>query len=148
VYKNCDAKVPMISDKTIDEIYLLPIFIKMQEIVQNNVNLMEKFNINEVLENIIYLAEQANIYIDQKAPWALKKIDPTKMHEVLYSLMEIIRHIAIMLQPFTPDSAARILDQLSIPVSSRNFAHLTKEHALTPGDLIPEPTPIFPRLDK
>ncbi len=38
--------------------------------------------------------------------------DPARMGTVLYTLAETIRHLAILVQPFVPDAAAKLLDQL------------------------------------
>lgn len=64
----------------------------------------------------------------------------------LYYLAESIRCIAIMLQPFTPDAAKKLLDQLAVPETERLFLHLTPEFALKPGTALPKPEGVFPRL--
>ncbi len=146
VYKNNDAKIPLISQEYINSIYGLYLIKMVQQIVSDNSALMDRFDINSVLENIITLTEEANIYIDREAPWQLKKTDPIKMAEVLYTLLETLRYIAVMLQPFIPNSASRMLDQLGVPESQRMFKHLTKEFNLTPGSTISQPEAIFPRF--
>ncbi|MEM6339131.1 MAG: methionine--tRNA ligase, partial [Pseudomonadota bacterium] len=98
------------------------------------------------LDNIIHIADQANAYIDAEAPWSLRKSDPEKMQQVLYSLLEISRYLGIALQAFIPDAASQMLDQLGINRNQRNFSNLTKEFALKPGSNLQEPKPIFPRL--
>lgn len=148
VYKHCNGKIPEIEESYIYNIYFSSMFIEMQQIVKNNIELIKKYNINSVLDSIIYLTDQANLYIDQQAPWNLKKTDPQKMLEILYYILEIIRYIAILLQPFIPESASRMLNQLGIAKEYRTFAHLTKEYALKPGSIIYEPVPIFPRLER
>jgi len=65
---------------------------------------------------------------------------------VLYYLAESIRCIAIMLQPFTPGAAEKLLDQLAVPKDQRLFKHLTADYALTPGTALPKPEGVFPRL--
>lgn len=146
VYKNNEAKVPRIGKNDIDQAYELPLLRIARKIAVSNIALMEAFDINGVLNNIIAIAEEANIYIDHQAPWHLKKNDPQKMLEVLYALLEAIRYIAIMLQPFTPHAASKILDQLGISSEQRLFKHLNKNYALIPDSDIKEPSPIFPRI--
>ncbi len=68
------------------------------------------------------------------------------MQLVLYTLLETLRYIAVMLQPFIPDSANKMLDQLGVPKSQRMFKHLTKEFILIPGSNISQPKAIFPRF--
>jgi methionyl-tRNA synthetase len=62
-------------------------------------------------------------------------------------LAETIRYIAIILQPFVPDSATKILDQLSISKDERKFKHLSRNYALKAGTEIPEPKGVFPRIE-
>tara|TARA_B110000503_G_scaffold59383_1_gene94665 strand:+ start:5557 stop:7086 length:1530 start_codon:yes stop_codon:yes gene_type:complete len=147
VYKYCDRQVPNIEPIYINVIYETPLFKEITAIIENNMLQMQAFNINKVIENILHITELANIYIDAEAPWALRKTDPDKMQKVLYSLLETLRYIAIMLQPFTPDAASNMLDQLNVPENQRTFINMNKEYALQPGATIREPKPIFPRLD-
>ncbi len=148
VYKNCDQKIPEVSSEYIDELYKSDMFKNILKAQESSASAMEQFQINKVLDNIINIAEQANLYIDTEAPWALKKTDPEKMGQVLYNLLEVIRHIAIMLQPFVPDAASKMLDQLNIHADERSFSNLTAEFALKSGEVINEPQPIFPRLEE
>lgn len=107
---------------------------------------MQAQDFSGALEDILSLAHKANVYIDAQAPWALKKTNPEKMQQVLYVLAETIRYLGIMLQPFMPDAAAKILDQLAVPADERNFAHLTTSYRLKPGTPLPAPVGVFPRF--
>ena len=62
----------------------------------------------------------ANAYIDRQAPWALRKTDPARMGAVLRVLADVLRALATVLQPFMPDSMARMLDQLGVPRGARD----------------------------
>jgi methionyl-tRNA synthetase len=107
---------------------------------------MQDFAIHLALDAVISLADEANKYVDVNAPWKLIKSDVTKAHEVLFALVEAIRYIGIALQPFIPSSAAKILDQLQVPLQHRNFSNLTKDFALRSFAMSSEPKPIFVRL--
>jgi len=101
--------------------------------------------LNDALESIWIVVRAANAYVDVQAPWALKKTDPERMKIVLYVLAECVRHLAILMQPFTPAAAAKLLDQLAVPETARSFAHLGDGHALKGGVTLPTPTGVFPR---
>jgi methionyl-tRNA synthetase len=88
----------------------------------------------------------ANAYVDQQAPWALHKEDPARRDTVLYVLAETIRHLALYIQPYMPDSATVMLDQLVVPADARDFTHVGEGSALTPGTTLPKPAPVFPRF--
>lgn len=98
------------------------------------------------LEEILSLAHKANAYIDAQAPWALKKTDPVQMQNVLYILAETIRHLGLLLQPFMPDAAGRILDQLAVSADERDFSCLAPSHQLKSGTQLPIPEAVFPRF--
>jgi methionyl-tRNA synthetase len=146
-YKHCDQKIPAIDTNYVDVVYRSDLFKEILSLMSENDAHMEAFHINKVLDNIIHIADQANIYIDKEAPWALRKTDPEKMSQVLYTLLEATRHIALALQPFIPDAASTMLEQLGVPKNQRSFAHRNQEFALKPGTNISEPKPIFPRIE-
>ena len=50
------------------------------------------------------------------------------------------------MQPVTPEGAGRLLDQLKIPATERDFAHICPEYALKPGTAINKPEGVFPRI--
>jgi methionyl-tRNA synthetase len=96
------------------------------------------------LETIWRVVAEANRYVDEQAPWALRRTDPARMGTVLYTLAEVLRHLGIVVQPFVPDAAAKLLDQLAVPPEARRFADLADP--LPPGRKLPAPHGIFPRF--
>jgi len=96
------------------------------------------------LEAIWQVISDGNRYVDEQAPWALAKTDHARMGTVLYVLAEIIRQIAILVQPFVPQGAAKLLDQLAVEPSARDFAALAAS-PLAAGTALPKPQGIFPR---
>jgi methionyl-tRNA synthetase len=75
----------------------------------------------------------------------LKKTDPARMETVLYVTAETVRQISILLQPFMPESAGKLLDLLNTPADSRDFSALGEKGRLTAGTPIDKPSPVFPR---
>jgi methionyl-tRNA synthetase len=96
------------------------------------------------LEAIWRVVGDANRYVDEQAPWALRRSDPARMTTVLYTLAEVLRHLGILAQPFVPSAAAALLDQIAVPEDARSFAALAT--ALPPGRRLPAPRGIFPRF--
>jgi methionyl-tRNA synthetase len=91
------------------------------------------------------LVDAANKYIDVEAPWTLRKTDPARMQTVLWTLLEAIRQLAILAQPFMPQSAAKMLDQLAVSEPARSFAYLGESGRLRAGAPLPPPQGVFPR---
>ena len=103
-------------------------------------------NWSRALEAVWRVVAAANGYIDAQAPWTLKKENPNRMKTVLYILSEVIRCLAIIVQPVTPNSSAKILDQLTIPDNEREFSFISSNFALKPGTKIEKPKGVFPRI--
>jgi len=101
--------------------------------------------IHQALNAVWAVVAEANRYFAGEAPWALAKTDPLRQGTVLYVTAEVVRQIAILVQPAMPEAAARLLDILGIPndVESRNFAALNVR--IRPGTVLPPPAPVFPR---
>jgi len=87
----------------------------------------------------------ANRYFAAAAPWALRKTDPARMATVLWTTAEVIRQVAILIQPVMPESAAKLLDLLAIPAEERDFSRLQGGHRLAAGVTLPTPVGVFPR---
>ena len=101
---------------------------------------------NRALERVWEVVGAANRYVDEQAPWKLRRSDPARMASVLYTLMETIRHLAILMQPVVPGSAGRMLDQLAVPADARDFSSIGPDRRLVAGTPLPAPAPVFPRF--
>jgi methionyl-tRNA synthetase len=106
---------------------------------------MDRQGFHEALRLIWQVIADANRYVDAAAPWALKKTDLARMAEVLAVLAEIIRQVAILVQPLMPDSAEKMLDQLGVAADQRSFAQINGATRLANGHVIAKPEPVFPR---
>jgi methionyl-tRNA synthetase len=104
---------------------------------------MENFAIHRMLEAIWRVVGDANRYVDKQAPWSLRKTDPARMATVLYVCIEVIRQLAIYVQPVMPASGAKMLDQLGVPAGKRSFADIATPIAA--GTKLPAPAGVFPR---
>jgi methionyl-tRNA synthetase len=107
---------------------------------------MQTQQLHQVLNVIWSVVAEANRYFASEAPWALAKIDPPRMATVLYVTAEVLRQIAILVQPFMPVSAAKLLDLLA--VEDRDFAALGGKRRIAAGTKLPPPTPVFPRYQE
>ena len=99
---------------------------------------------HKALTSIWEVIADANRYVDAQAPWALAKTDTVRRDTVMWVLAETIRRVTLLVQPFMPDSAGKILDQLAVPAGGRAFAAFDTE--LAPGTALPKPQGVFPRF--
>ncbi|MDY0186925.1 MAG: methionine--tRNA ligase [Syntrophus sp. (in: bacteria)] len=92
----------------------------------------------------------ANRYIVEQEPWNLAKDESkkAKLDEVLYSLLEALRVIAVLISPFMPGSAEKILLQLGIAHPDReNFGTIRTWGGLAHGLRLQRGEALFPRID-
>ena len=98
------------------------------------------------LEKIWTEIRAANRYIDRQAPWILKKEDPDRMKTILYVLAEAIRQLALLTQPFVPEAAGKMLDQVAVAEEARDFSTFGEAGRLATGTELPKPEGVFPRF--
>jgi methionyl-tRNA synthetase len=94
--------------------------------------------------NVIWtVVAEANRYFASEAPWALAKTDPNRQKTVLYVTAEVLRRLAILTQPFIPQSAEKLLDFLAVSNEDRSFDSFNK--SLVGEVMLKAPSAIFPR---
>jgi methionyl-tRNA synthetase len=140
VNKNCGAKVPVCGALSDDDKTMLAMADAMISEVRAQ---HEVFAISKAMDVIWKVVAEANRYFAGQEPWALKKTDPARMETVLYVTAEVLRMLGILVQPYVPQSAAKLLDLLMIDADKRNFFNLGSR--LVSGTTLPAPAPIFPR---
>jgi methionyl-tRNA synthetase len=101
--------------------------------------------LHQVLNAIWAVVAEANRYFAGEAPWALAKTDPQRQGTVLYVTAELLRQVSILILPFMPTSAGKLLDLLAIPQGERRFADLGGGRRIAAGTKLPAPTAVFPR---
>ncbi len=101
--------------------------------------------IHQALASVFAVVAEANRYFAGQEPWALKKTDPVRMETVLWTTAETVRRVGILVQPYIPESASKLLDLLAVPAEARTFAHVGEGAALVPGQALPTPQGVFPR---
>ena len=110
-------------------------------------DLMNKFRVADALESIMALARRSNKYIDETTPWVLAKDEASsgRLMTVLYNLIESIRFIAVLLSPFMPETAEKIMAQINGgKIDFDSIDAFSEGREITVG----EATPLFARLDE
>jgi methionyl-tRNA synthetase len=132
IIKNCDEKIP--NSKCLEKFD--------NSVIQKDI---DNLLFTQALEKIINISNQANKIFNDSAPWNLKKEGKIEqMNEILYQTAENIRIIAVLLLPFIPNSANKILDLLNVEKGDRNFIGM--ENQLKVGQKINPPQIIFPNI--
>jgi len=142
VAKNCAGRLPPRGADTPDDTTLRDAADALPEALRQ---LLDRQAFGDALEEVWRVIRAGNGYIDRQAPWALRKTDIPRMNSVLRVLVDVLRVVATVLQPFMPESMSRMLDQLGVPASERDLAALAKP--LADEALLPAPAGVFPRFD-
>lgn len=141
IHKNCNGKVPNAS-VTEKSDALLQVYSLVDRILSH----IKANNFVDALKSIIEIGALGNQYIDKQAPWKLRKTDSIRMEHVLYDVLEMLRCIGILLQPFIPGSADKILNVLSIKKNQRQIKHAVSTYAIQTGVDLHEAKIIFCKI--
>jgi methionyl-tRNA synthetase len=104
---------------------------------------MNALQIHRALEAVMGMVSATNGFFAEAAPWKLAKTDVAAMAGVLGVTLDATRRIVLLVQPFMPDSANALLDQLGVAADARDFSGFNT--AVQPGTQLPPPVGVFPR---
>lgn len=144
VAKNCGGLVPTPGELLAADTEILEAASRLLEI---NREAYDRQEFSRALEAVWHVLGDTNAYFAEQEPWKLKKTDPARMETVLYVTIEIVRQVAILLQPVLPQAMTSLLNVLAVGEgSARNFENYGT--ALVPGTELPAPAPVFPRYEE
>ena len=143
IVKNSNSKVKKPSKFITDDKNLL---IKYDEALNNYLINMNSFSIDKALKDVFEFLSLINTFVDNQAPWSLKKNDPIRMEGVLYVVSILIIKSSILLLPIIPSSIKKVLEIFNLSVEELD---LSKIKSFLPEIIkINSPYPIFPRIEK
>jgi methionyl-tRNA synthetase len=111
---------------------------------------VEELALHKALIAIWEFINVTNKYIVEREPWVLAK-DPSnrgRLETIIFNLLEALRITAILISPFMPGSALKILDQLGIAnFAGQNFESIRTWGGLRTGNELKRGEPLFPRVE-
>ncbi len=145
--KYFDGKVPEYNgtpndvDKELEEIAI--------ETTKKYEKEIEEFEVANTLQEVWNLISRTNKYIDETAPWVLaKEEDKTKLEGCIYHLIENLRRIAILLNPFMEETSNSMFKQLGINNEElKTWESLEKYDKIKDVKVIEKGEPLFMRLN-
>ena len=81
---------------------------------------MNNQNLNEYIKMVVNFSFDANKYFNDSEPWVLKKTDPERMKTILFTIIQQIKNISILLNPIIPQATNKIFSVINI--SSENIS--------------------------
>ena len=146
VIKYCDGKTPAISLGKRDSV--------LQDAAIKTINEVEAcfgdMSLHKALIAIWDFINTANKYIVENEPWNLAKdpVNKEKLSTIMYNLLVALRSIAILITPFMPQTAGKILQQIGISADQKiDFSIIRKDGTLTAGSPLVRCDSLFPRIE-
>ena len=144
VEKNCDSKIPNFTNLSKEDEIITKNLIKKIPDLQN---LMNKQDLNQYIKEVINFSFSANKYFNDLKPWDLKKVNIERMNAVIYTVLNQIKSISILLYPIIPDSTQKILDCLGVPKNEFNLDCLLNLKYLKMDLSIKKPGILFKKIE-
>ena len=94
---------------------------------------MDRQGIKPYLDAVWTVVADANRYFAGEEPWAKRKTDFKRMETILYVTAEVVRQVAILAQPATPDGSGKLLDGLGQAAEARSLRPWARPEGSSPA---------------
>jgi len=132
IERYCDGKVPEgITDKALEE------KLKLEKIRKH----LKSFELHLALSEIMAFVKACNAFISEREPW---KKEGTELKNILFTLIDSLRIIAILLWPFIPASSEKILKQIG---EHKTEIELCEFNKARPGTEIKKQGLLFEKIE-
>ena len=140
--KNCEFKIPSHSF-TEDDLKILKPF----EDVDKLRNIIDNQDINQYMSFILEMLFASNKYFNDQEPWK-KKNDKDRLNTIVYTALELIRKISILLNPVIPDTSLKVLNIFDISKDGFSFEQVKDHDFLKEGIVLKKLEILFKKIDK
>lgn len=140
--KYYDGKVPALGNPTpednaiLDEVKLFP---------EKIAKLIYAYKFREAQAEAMNLARLGNKYLADTEPWKLIKTDEKRVETIMHIALQITANLALILEPFLPNTAQTLRSCLGINLSS--WSEIGKVNLLSEGHTIATPAILFPKIE-
>ncbi|MDA8618903.1 methionine--tRNA ligase, partial [Candidatus Pelagibacter bacterium] len=115
IKKNCSNKIPSNFKLNDTDKQLLN---NLKNSLPNLISLMDNQELNEYIKKVVSFSFDANKYFNDSEPWAVKKNNPERMNAILFTIVEQIKNISILLNPIIPNATNKVLSMINISVEN------------------------------
>lgn len=114
----------------------------LQDLYPQAGKLIAEGSFKEAIENIFRFIRSANKFFDGQQPWVSVKEDPGKCGNTLYTCVQAILNLSVLLEPFLPFSSRKILKMLNATGAAWGYSEIGPGSAIGPVEIL------FDRIDK
>lgn len=141
-FRNFDGKVPI--PGTIDD-RSKALIDKAQQTFKDVDTLIGQCRFRDTIRAVMLMSQDANRYLDEKAPWKAIKVNREDAATALYVALSVISHLKTMLSPFLPFTCARLHKYLGLSGSIEDAGWAVGQ--IVPGQQLVKPEILFAKLD-
>jgi methionyl-tRNA synthetase len=127
IKKNCFNKIPVSSKLNETDKILLN---NLKNSLPKLKNLMDNQELNEYIKSVVSFSFDANKYFNDSEPWAVKKKDPERMNAILFTIVEQIKNISILLNPVIPNATNKVLSMINFSKEDISIDKIKEENIL------------------
>jgi methionyl-tRNA synthetase len=142
--KNCSLKVPEKIKFNEQDLVVLNKFSNNIDIIREEI---DKQNLNFYIDFIVNALFDANKYFNDQEPWK-KKDDIERLNTIVFTALELIRKVCIMLFPIIPNTAIKVLKIFNLKEKDIIFSSIKDHKYLVPGDKINKIDILFKKIEK
>ncbi len=115
IKKNCDNMIPKGTITNNSDKKLLN---NLKDNIPHLISLMNNQDLNEYIKMVVGFSFDANKYFNDSEPWAVKKHNPERMKTILFTIVQQIKNISILLYPIIPNSTKNVLEMINISIEN------------------------------
>ena len=144
--KHCEKKVPHLSLKEEDEVFLA----KVKTLAASIYEAYSHFHLRKATQLIMELAAAGNVYFDANKPWLLAKDAKTRpeMDTAISACLECLKTLALVSSPIIPKSAQKLWEMLGYTtlLEKEKWSQIMDE-SIKPSTALPEPETLFKKVE-
>ena len=127
IKKNCNNKIPFSSKLNTSDKKLLN---TLKDNLPKLQALMDNQELNEYIKSVVSFSFEANKYFNDSEPWSLKKKDPERMNAILFTIVEQIKNISILLNPIIPNATNKALRMINVSTNRLSIDKIKNNNIL------------------
>jgi methionyl-tRNA synthetase len=108
---------------------------------------LETFKLQVALRAVMRLSHLGNKYLNEKEPWNTLKTNPQASTNTLYVAVQIVKALAVTLEPFIPLTAEKLWGLLNLSGNVHEQAWSEATVPLQPGHKINKSKPLFHKVE-
>ena len=142
--KNCDGKIPLEIKFQDEDLLILNQFKNNLDSIRSKI---DNQNINFYIDYIVNSLFEANKYFNDQEPWK-KKDNQIRLNTIVYTTLEIVRKISLLLYPIIPESSLKVLNIFDIGEKKVELNSISDNEYLIKGKKLNKIDILFKKIEK